>query len=451
MQKHKYLGMRIVAIFLSIITVLNIIITVLNIESVVNVYAAEVDGNGNSQGGSGSIGAVGYGSGGFLKANQGYRFYIVDNNFNRVTDVYDFTFTTPNANKMLTNSRFENVSNNTSYWHRESIDDLASKVQGSKDASAIKSIYPLEIMEGANGKFIPHGSDFRQWFIGSGGGSVGTNHTDVSGGSTSSGSSKPSSGSGNTSSGSKPSSSGSSSIVSGSGYQSYNDLPETFKANVTKFNGLLMDVNSAVQNKIDNAKTKSDQTAIKNLYDERSTAYTKFLNFINTYFKAGYYPAADNDQVARAAAGAIITYYTGHGSFSNSDARILGNYCYARYRGNAGVFPYNKEYSKSEANYSNLLDSQIPLAGTVRYPAEILLLGKEFVPSGFSVDVTGDGNVTGIDALKYRENGQYKYYLIVEPLISLGITNSSNQVILRAYGSYYNIVQLWASWSYVKI
>ncbi len=445
MQKHKYLGMRIVAIFLSIITVLNIIITVLNIESVVNVYAAEVDGNGNSQGSSGSIGAVGYGSGGFLKANQGYRFYIVDNNFNRVTDVYDFTFTTPNANKMLTNSRFENVSNNTSYWHRESIDDLASKVQGSKDASAIKSIYPLEIMEGANGKFIPHGSDFRQWFIGSGGGSVGTNHTDVSGGSTSSGSSKPSSGSGNTSSGSKPSSSGSSSIVSGSGYQSYNDLPETFKANVTKFNGLLMDVNSAVQNKIDNAKTKSDQTAIKNLYDERSTAYTKFLNFINTYFKAGYYPAADNDQVARAAAGAIITYYTGHGSFSNSDARILGNYCYARYRGNAGVFPYNKEYSKSEANYSNLLDSQIPLAGTVRYPAEILLLGKEFVPSGFSVDVTGDGNVTGIDALKYRENGQYKYYLIVEPLISLGITNSSNQVILRAYGSYYNIVQLWAS------
>ena len=92
-----------------------------------------------------------------------------------------------------------------------------------------------------------------------------------------------------------------------------------------------------------------------------------------------------------------------------------------------------------------LLYSQIPLAGTVRYPAEILLLGKEFVPSGFSVDVTGDGNVTGIDALKYRENGQYKYYLIVEPLISLGITNSSNQVILRAYGSYYNIVQLWAS------
>lgn len=81
MQKHKYLGMRIVAIFLSIITVLNIIITVLNIESVVNVYAAEVDGNGNSQGSSGSIGAVGYGSGGFLKANQGYRFYIVDNNF----------------------------------------------------------------------------------------------------------------------------------------------------------------------------------------------------------------------------------------------------------------------------------------------------------------------------------------------------------------------------------
>lgn len=443
MQKHKYLWMHLMAVILSIITVLNILITALNIVSVVGVYASEVDGNGNTQGTGGSIGTVGYGSGGFLKNNEGYRFYIIDNNFNRVTDVYDFTFTTPTANRYLTNSRFENISADTSHWYRESIDDLASKVQGSKDASAIKSIYPLTVVEGANGKFIPHGSDFRQWFIGSGGGLVGTNHTDVSGGSTSSGSSKPSSGSGNTSSGSKPSSSGSSSIVSGSGYQSYNDLPESFRSNVTKFNGLAMDVTSEVQNRIDNAKTKSDQTAIKNLYDERSTAYANFLKIINNYFKAGYYPAADNDQVARAAAGTIITYYTGHGSFSNSDARILGNYCYARYRGNAGVLPYNKEYSKSEANYSNLLDSQIPLAGAVRYPAEALLSRKEFVPSGFSVDVTGDGNVTGMDALKYKENGQYKYYLVVEPLISLGITNSSNQVILRAYGSYYNIVQLW--------
>lgn len=442
MQKHKYLWMHLMAVILSIITVLNILITALNIVSVVGVYASEVDGNGNTQGTGGSIGTVGYGSGGFLKNNEGYRFYIIDNNFNRVSDVYDFTFTTPTANRYLTNSRFENISADTSHWYRESIDDLVSKVQGSKNASGIKSIYPLTVVEGSNGKFIPHGSEFRYWFIGNGGGSIGNDHTQVSGGSSSS-SSKPSSGTSKPSGGSSSSSSSSSTVVSGKDYSSYQDLPETFKANVTKFNGLLMDVNSAVQNKIDNAKTKSDQTAIKNLYDERSTAYTKFLNFINTYFKAGYYPAADNDQVARAAAGAIITYYTGHGSFSNSDARILGNYCYARYRGNAGVLPYNKEYSKSEANYSNLLDSQIPLAGMEQYPAEALLSRKGFVPSGFNMDVDKDGNVTGLDALKYKENGQYKYYLVVEPLISLGITNSSNQVILRAYGSYYNIVQLW--------
>ena len=103
MQKHKYLWMHLMAVILSIITVLNILITALNIVSVVGVYASEVDGNGNSQGSSGSIGAVGYGSGGFLKNNEGYRFYIIDNNFNRVSDVYDFTFTTQTANRYLTN------------------------------------------------------------------------------------------------------------------------------------------------------------------------------------------------------------------------------------------------------------------------------------------------------------------------------------------------------------
>lgn len=51
-----------------------------------------VKGDGNSQGTGGSIGGtVGYGSGGFARNNTGYRFYMVDKNFNRVTELMSTT------------------------------------------------------------------------------------------------------------------------------------------------------------------------------------------------------------------------------------------------------------------------------------------------------------------------------------------------------------------------
>ena len=399
-----------------------------------------VSGDGNSQGTGGSIGGtVGYGSGGFAKVNQGYRFYMIDNNFNRVTDVYDFTFSQPNASVFLTNSRFENMSNNKSNWHRESIDTLAQMAQGTQNATGITSIYPLTFNESTH-EFEVHGSQFRQWFIGNGGGSIGTSHEEVNGGA-SSGGNAGSSNNGSTSGGSN---SNKGNTATNPNYPNYNSIPEEFRGNVQKFIGLVMDVTPAVQNLIANAKTPSQQAKVKALYDERSTAYGIFLRYWNNAYSK-YAPTATGDQVAKAAAGYIISYYSDRPDFTNAEARILGNYCYARYNGKPFTFPYNTKYSK----FSNqsLLDQSIPLAGGQTYPAEAILSNREFVPTGFNKDITGDGTVTGIDALKYQENNIYQYYLVVEPLLCIGVTNSSNVVIKKVYGSYYNITQYWARYA----
>lgn len=399
-----------------------------------------VSGDGNSQGTGGSIGgAVGYKSGGFAKVNQGYRFYMVDNNFNRVTDVYDFVFSTPNTGTILTNSRFESISYDTSHLHIDTIASLANMAQGTQNASAITSIYPLTFNESTH-DFEVYGSQFRQWFIGNGGGSIGTSHEEVNGGA-SSGGNGGSSTSGSTS-GSSNSNKGN--TATNPNYPNYNSIPEEFRGNVQKFTGLVMDVTPAVQNLINNAQTLSQQAKVKALYDERSTAYGIFLRYWNNAYSK-YAPTATGDQVAKSAAGYIISYYSARPDFTNAEARILGNYCYARYNGKSFTFPYNTKYSK----FSNqsLLDQSIPLAGGQTYPAEAILSRKWFVPTGFNKDITGDGTVTGIDALKYQENQIYNYYLVVEPLLCIGVTNSSNGVIKRVYGSYYNIVQYWAQYA----
>lgn len=432
-SKMKY---KIIALTLALLTAF----TALPSQTAYAEGSGTVSGDGNSQGTGGSIGGtVGYGSGGFARNNTGYRFYMVDKNFNRVTDVYDFVFSTPNTRTVLTNSRFESISYDTSHLHIDTIDSLAQMAQGTQNASAITSIYPLTFNE-SNHNFEMHGSQFRQWFIGNGGGSIGTSHVDTTGGASSGGNA----GSGNSGSTSGGSNSNKGNTATNPNYPNYNSLPEEFRHNVQKFTALLMDVTPAVQNLIDNAKTSSQQAKVKALYDERSTAYGIFLRYWQNE-NSKYTPTATGDQIAKSAAGYIISYYSDRPDFTNAEARILGNYCYARCNGKPFTFPYNTKYSK----FSNqsLLDQSIHLAGGQKYPAEAILSRNIFVPSGFKTDVDNDGTITGIDALKYQENQIYDYYLVVEPLLCIGVTNASGGVIKRVYGSYYNIVQYWAAYA----
>lgn len=422
-KKIPKIKQRLIALTLAILTAF----TALPSTTAYAEGSGTVNGNNNSQGGNTSIGGgVGYKSGGFAKVNQGYRFYMVDKNFNRVTDVYDFVFSTPNAGAILTNSRFESISYSQSHWHMYSINTLANMAQGTQNASGITSIYPLTFDDQITKTFYVHGSEFRQWFIGNGGGSIGTDHTQVSGGSgaSSSGSSKPSTGNG------KPST-GSGIKDYGNTYEDFSSLPSGIRENIAKSSSYLLSDPYTWQPKAKLMTTMAFDIKYESQINTYTTMYLNNIKTIKSKYNTNNVMTAD--QVKRLAAMQILNL-----TAKNDIDKFLVNYVY-RYISTATVL--------SNAANNSLLAESIPLAGEVKYPAEAILGRQIFVPTGFNKDITGDGTVTGIDALKYQENQEYNYYLVVEPLLCIGVTNSSNGVIKRVYGSYYNIVQYWARYA----
>lgn len=392
---------------------------------------AEVNGDGNSQGtGSGIGNTVGYGSGGFARNNTGYRFYLVDNNFNRVTDVYDYTFSPPKADVAITNARFESLSYDISHWHWHSIDVLASDAQGTQNASAITSIYPITFDDQTTKTFSVHGLDFRKWFIGNGGGSITTlGNTSRPGGSRPGGS-RPG-GSSGTSSGNN---SGGGIKDYGDTYTDFSSLPPEIKSDVIRSTLYL----SSDPFRWEPSARQLNVATFQLKYGDEVSKYTsKYLdNIILIKKKYNKKNAMTNDQIKRAAAMQIM--------------REQGESDHIKF---IMSMIYNKVSTASVLTHtpSDLTTVSIPLAkdsGTAtRYPADAIMARAIFAPKGFNVDIDNDGTITGMDALKYQENQVYNYYLVVEPLLCIGVTNSSNVVIKKVYGSYYNITQYWARYA----
>ena len=106
-------------------------------------------------------------------------------------------------------------------------------------------------------------------------------------------------------------------------------------------------------------------------------------------------------------------------------------------------------------NIQNLLTQNIPLApdSDTKYPADKLLLNDHILSVyGFNEDVDGSGKVTALDALLYTDaNGEYLYYLVVEPLaymnIYLGYNEDGTKIYeaKRSLGTYYNFIEYLAS------
>ena len=387
---------------------------------------AEVNGDGNSQGtGSGIGNTVGYGSGGFARNNTGYRFYMIDNNFNRVTDVYDFVFSQPKADVFLTNSRFESMSTNTSHWHGETIASLANMAQGTQNASAITSIYPITFDDKTTKTFSVHGLDFRKWFIGNGGGSITSlGNTSRPGGSRPGGSSGSSSGN-NSGGGIKD---------YGDTYTDFSSLPPEIKSDVIRSTLYL----SSDPFRWEPSARQLNVATFQLKYGDEISKYTsKYLdNIILIKKKYNKKNAMTNDQIKRAAAMQIM--------------REQGESDHIKF---IMSMIYNKVSTASVLSHtpSDLTTVSIPLAkdsGTAQqYPAEAILARAIFAPKGFNVDIDNDGTITGMDALRYQENGKFKYYLVVEPLLSIGVTNASGGLIKRVYGSYYNVNEYWARYA----
>ena len=137
------------------------------------IYADNVGGN-VSGGGIGGMGAT-TDAKAWSSNDQGYRFYLVDENFNRVTDVYDFVFSTPsNIGEQNYTTRFDGVNTPTSHNPNNTmpISVLASLTQ-----QQVTSI-PKPVLNNKG-----QGVEFKKWFLknytGSGGilnsGSSGSN------------------------------------------------------------------------------------------------------------------------------------------------------------------------------------------------------------------------------------------------------------------------------------
>ena len=182
-KRSKSIRSRILALTLALLTAF----TALPSQTA---YADSVGGN-VSGGGTGGMGAT-TDAKAWSSNDQGYRFYLVDENFNRVTDVYDFYFSTPTkVGELIFTTRFDSPSS-PSGRHLYSIQELARLTQQS-----VTSIpKPVQNNRG-------QGVEFKEWFLknlkGSGGilssGSSGSNkgHTGSSSGSHTGGSSSGSS------------------------------------------------------------------------------------------------------------------------------------------------------------------------------------------------------------------------------------------------------------------
>ena len=204
-KRKKSIRSRILALTLAILTAF----TALPSQTV---QADNVGGN-VSGGGTGGMGAT-TDAKAWSSNDQGYRFYLVDENFNRVTDIYDFTFTYTDAKEAIFETRFDSSSSPAGH-HLMSIQELARLTQQSV------TLIPKPVLNNKG-----QGVAFKEWFL---------KNIKGSGGILNSGSSGSNKGHTGSSSGSHTgsTSSGSSSSGSAKEYNTYMDLPQELRDSIT--------------------------------------------------------------------------------------------------------------------------------------------------------------------------------------------------------------------------
>ncbi len=360
------------------------------------VYADSVGGN-VSGGGTGGMGAT-TDAKAWSSNDQGYRFYLVDENFNRVTDVYDFYFSTPTkVGEILKSTRFDSQSSPTGY-HHANISELARLTQQS-----VTSIpKPVQNNKG-------QGVEFKEWFLknlkGSGGlinsGSSGSNKGHI-------GSSSGSHTGGNSSGGSSSSGSDNSS----------SNVPDDIK-NV--YNSPNRDTLGAVPS----TKTLTEEEK-KIVKDQKMRALTTAQSLYNS-----------------------VKQYIGNG-MSIDDARV---YAALKIRS-----AYKKEYSTAIASYlanyvymnitakkpqtdKDLLTQSIPLA---KPDTEYTDTSTEGCPALIFLTDRNGIQVAGYEHA-YEAMSKGNYNLIIEPITWIHISTGSAYESYKTYGSYYNIAEKWVS------
>ncbi len=386
------------------------------------------------------------GSGGWADIRQGYRFYIIDRSCTRQSDIYDFTYETPTeVGVIYTNTRWEPVSTDTSHWHRHSINDLVNLCQGSINASDILNIPPMFITS-KEARYV-NGDEFQYWFIGT-----------VSGGTPL-----------NLPSGGTNGNTGGGSSQIGQGQNISERTPEQQQQ-------------LKEEQKQDALSKATTMDIVLNSFDNKISNCTSYYhNHYYEYFNKNKQRINNSISILK---GIFASYATNGKELGLSDAEAKAYASYFVYQTLAGGYPDNiknwitcaiaysacfdgngKTYYTNDLNSSTgihtlakinlpqskinsilpdplLLNQNIPLAGATLYPADKMLGQANGIKVyNFNIDVTGDGSVTALDALRYEIDGIYQYYLVVEPLAWINVfIDGDHHETSRSYGSYYNLL-----------
>ena len=383
------------------------------------------------------------GSGGWADIRQGYRFYIIDRSCTRQSDIYDFTYEKPTELGVIyTNTRWEPVSTDTSHWHMGSISELVNLCQGSINASDILNIPPMFITS-KEARYV-NGDEFQYWFIGTVSGNTQLN-TPIGG----------TTGSGNTG--------GGSSFIATS--QNISERTPEEQQRIKE---------EQKQNALSKATTMS---TVLNSFDNKISNCTSYYhNHYYEYFNKNKQRINNSISILK---GIFASYATNGKELGLSDSEAKAYASYFVYQTLAGGYPDNiknwitcaiaysacfdgngKTYYTNDLNSSTgihtlakinsilpdplllLLNQNIPLAGATLYPADKMLGQANGIKVyNFNKDVTGDGSVTALDALRYEIDGIYQYYLVVEPIAWINVfIDGDHHEALRSYGSYYNLL-----------
>ena len=386
-QGFSRIRTRILALTLSILTLFTAIPT--------TAYAEDSVGGNVSGGGTGGMGAT-TDAKAWSSNDQGYRFYLVDENFNRVTATYDFLFSAPTkVGEENYTTRFDSSSSPNEHY-RYSITKLASLTQ--QQVTYIPK--PVQNNKG-------QGVEFKKWFLknytGSGGilnsGSSGSNkgHTGSSSGNHTGGASSG----GSSSSGSDNSSS---------------NVPDDIK-NV--YNSPNRDTLGAVPST--KTLTEEEQKIVKEQKMRALTTAQGLYDSVKQYIGNGM--SIDDARVY--AALKIRSAYKKE--YSTAIASYLANYVYMNIT------------AKKPQTDKDLLTQSIPLA---KPDTEYTDTSTEGCPALLFLNDAAAIKVNGYETA-FQAMSKGNYNLIIEPITWIHISTGSAYESYKTYGSYYNIARKW--------
>lgn len=389
-QGFSRIRTRILALTLSILTLFTAIPT--------TAYAEDSVGGNVSGGGTGGMGAT-TDAKAWSSNDQGYRFYLVDENFNRVTATYDFLFSAPTkVGEENYTTRFDSSSSPNEHY-RYSISELARLTNQSV------TLIPKPVQNNKG-----QGVEFKKWFL--------KNYTG-SGGILNSGSSGSNKGHTGSSSGNHTGGASSGSSSSSGSNNSSAKVPDSLRRIYTSVFRQRLGNGPSISELSDDEKAE-----VKKLKKQALLIAQNSYDSVSMYVGNGMTP-----DDARAYA-ALIVRSLYKEDYGTKVAEYLADYVYGAV-----------STAKKPQTDKDLLTQSIPLATP---DTEYTDTSTEGCPALLFLNDAAAIKVNGYETA-FQAMSKGNYNLIIEPITWLHISTGSAYESYKTYGSYYNIARKWVN------